>query len=62
MDKVFKYQIKRNMEVYVDDMVVKSNKPDSYAQDLEELFAQIWKHSMQLNPKKCVLGVRRRNS
>lgn len=41
MDKVFKYQIKRNMEVYIDDMVVKSNKPDSYAQDLEELFAQI---------------------
>nr|KYP50706.1 Retrotransposable element Tf2 [Cajanus cajan] len=58
MDKVFHHQIGRNMEVYVDDMVVKTISATDHASDLAEVFAQIRKHNMRLNPEKCVFGVR----
>lgn len=35
MDKIFKDPIGRNMELYVVDMVVKSNEVEFHAQDLE---------------------------
>nr|KYP63818.1 Transposon Ty3-I Gag-Pol polyprotein [Cajanus cajan] len=57
MDKVFQHQIRRNMEVYVDDMVVKTLSAETHAADLAEVFSQIRKHNMRLNPKKCVFGV-----
>nr|KYP48853.1 Transposon Ty3-G Gag-Pol polyprotein [Cajanus cajan] len=57
MDKVFHQQIGRNMEVYVDDMVVKTTSTADHAADLAEVFAQVRKHNMCLNPKKCVFGV-----
>nr|KYP57235.1 Transposon Ty3-G Gag-Pol polyprotein [Cajanus cajan] len=57
MDKVFHHQIGRNMEVYVDDMVVKTISATDHATDLAEVFAQIRRHNMRLNPEKCVFGV-----
>nr|KYP54847.1 Transposon Ty3-G Gag-Pol polyprotein [Cajanus cajan] len=57
MDKVFHHQIGRNLEVYVDDMVVKTISATDHASDLAEVFAQIRKHNMRLNPEKCVFGV-----
>ena len=57
MDKVFKDQIGHNVEVYVDDMVVKSQSVDQHAADLDEVFAQIRKYNMRLNPEKCTFGV-----
>nr|KYP37991.1 Transposon Ty3-I Gag-Pol polyprotein [Cajanus cajan] len=57
MDKVFHQQIGRNMEVYVDDMVVKTTSAVDHAIDLVEVFAQVRKHNMRLNPEKCVFGV-----
>nr|KYP74057.1 Retrovirus-related Pol polyprotein from transposon 297 family [Cajanus cajan] len=54
MDKVFQQQIGRNMEVYVDDMVVKTTSATDHASDLAEIFAQIM---LCLNPEKCVFGV-----
>nr|KYP64356.1 Retrovirus-related Pol polyprotein from transposon 17.6 [Cajanus cajan] len=57
MDKVFHQQIGRNMEVYVDDMVVKTTSAIDHATDLAEVFAQVRKHNMRLNPEKCVFGV-----
>nr|KYP60953.1 Transposon Ty3-I Gag-Pol polyprotein [Cajanus cajan] len=50
MDKVF-------MEVYVDDMVVKTTSATDHNTDLAEVFAQISRHNMRLNPEKCVFGV-----
>nr|KYP71786.1 Transposon Ty3-G Gag-Pol polyprotein [Cajanus cajan] len=55
--KVFANQIGRNLEVYVDDMVIKTKSPDNHVRDLEEIFKQIRKHNMRLNPEKCVFGV-----
>nr|KYP39822.1 Transposon Ty3-I Gag-Pol polyprotein [Cajanus cajan] len=46
-----------NMEVYVDDMVVKTTSSEGHAADLAEVFNQIKKHNMRLNPEKCVFGV-----
>ena len=57
MDKVFKDQIGRNVEVYVDDMVVKSQSIDQHAADLNEVFAQVRKYNMRLNLEKCTFGV-----
>nr|KYP42541.1 Retrovirus-related Pol polyprotein from transposon 297 family [Cajanus cajan] len=57
MDKVFKHQIGRNLEVYVDDMVVKSGDLGTHQSDLEEVFRQLRKHDMRLNPEKCVFGI-----
>jgi len=58
MHKVFREQIGKNMEVYVDDMIVKSCEVHRHVKDLEEIFAQIRKYNLRLNPKKCVFGVR----
>jgi len=58
MDKVFKEQIGKNMEVYVDDMVVKSGEIQKHLEDLEEVFARIRKYNIRLNPEKCVFDVK----
>jgi len=58
MDKVFKKQIGKNMEVYVDDMIVKSGEVEKHLEDLEEVFARIRKYNIRLNPEKCIFGVR----
>jgi len=57
MDKIFENQIGRNMEVYVDDMVVKSETFDQHLQDLIEIFGQLRLYNIRLNPAKCVFGV-----
>ena len=60
MNKVFTEQIGRNMEVYVDDILIKSKDPQQHWQDLEETFQMLRKYNMRLNPKKCAFGVKAR--
>lgn len=55
-DKIFKDQISKSMEVYVDDMVIKSKSVEPYTQNLQDIFSQIQKYNMRLNPEKCVFG------
>ena len=57
VNKVFQSQIGRNMEVYVDDMLVKSIEAGEHIKDLQEAFATLRKHQMKLNPTKCAFGV-----
>ncbi|XP_017441043.1 uncharacterized protein LOC108346477 [Vigna angularis] len=57
MDKVFKQQIGRCMEVYVDDMVVRTRTVEEHAKDLAEVFGQVRGYGMRLNPAKCSFGV-----
>nr|KYP35068.1 Transposon Ty3-I Gag-Pol polyprotein [Cajanus cajan] len=57
MDKVFTKKIGRNLEVYVDDMVIKTKSPAEHVQDIAEIFQQVRRHNMRLNPEKCVFGV-----
>ena len=57
VNKMFNKQIDRNMEVYVDDMLVKSKKELAHLNDLREMFATLKQYQMKLNPSKCVFGV-----
>jgi hypothetical protein len=50
-------QIWRNIEVYIDDVVVKSKEHGDLLDDLKETFNNLCKYKMILNPKKCVFGV-----
>lgn len=61
MDKIFKGQLGRNLEVYVEDMVVKYDDLVTHIIDLEEFFNQLRKYNMRLNPKKWVFGVKGEN-
>ncbi|GKV48760.1 hypothetical protein SLEP1_g55555 [Rubroshorea leprosula] len=54
---VFRAQICKNLEVYVDDIVVKSLKAENYLADLDETFNNLRKNRMRLNPAKCIFGV-----
>ncbi|GKV12463.1 hypothetical protein SLEP1_g23603 [Rubroshorea leprosula] len=54
---VFRAQIGRNLEVYVDDIMVKSLKAEDHLVDLEETFNNLRKNRMTLNPAKCIFGV-----
>jgi len=57
MDKVLAPMLGRNVQAYVDDMVVTSHEIGQHAADLEELFVTISKYRLKLNPEKCVFGV-----
>ncbi|KAL0428288.1 UNVERIFIED_CONTAM: Pro-Pol polyprotein [Sesamum latifolium] len=48
---------RRNVEVYADDMLVKSKKAEDHIADLEETFAVLRKYRLKLNPAKCAFGV-----
>ena len=41
------------MEVYVDDMLVKSLQKEDHVTDLREMFSLLQKYNMKLNPVKC---------
>ena len=55
--KMFSEQIGRNMEVYMDDKLVKSKEELTYLDDLKETFATLRQYQMKLNPSKCAFGV-----
>jgi len=48
----------RNVQAYVDDMVVTSVEERQDQEDLAELFVTINKYQLKLNPEKCVFGVK----
>ena len=50
-------QIGRNVEVYVDDMLVKSLDEGRHLDDLQETFNTLMRYNMKLNPSKCAFGV-----
>ena len=57
MNKMFAHQIRRNVQVYVDDMLVKSVREDDHLSDLRETFDTLRTYNMRLNPSKCAFGV-----
>jgi len=57
MDKVFKELIGRSVEIYIDDMIVKSVSCAQYIQDLNQVFKALRAVGMRLNPERCVFGV-----
>ncbi|GJZ17758.1 reverse transcriptase domain-containing protein [Tanacetum coccineum] len=51
-------QIGRNLEAYVDELVIKSCMEQEVIRDVEETFRTIRKINMKLNPKKCTFGMK----
>ena len=45
------------MEVYVDDMLIKSKEEVTHLDDLEETFTTLRQYQMRLNPSKCSFRV-----
>lgn len=57
VNHIFKAQIEWNIEVYVDDMLVKSLCASAHLTDLEETFNILDHYHMKLNPTKCAFWV-----
>uniref|UniRef100_A0A2N9GI24 Integrase catalytic domain-containing protein n=1 Tax=Fagus sylvatica TaxID=28930 RepID=A0A2N9GI24_FAGSY len=55
--KMFKDQIGRTMEIYIDDMVVKRKLSQNHLEDLTKTFRTLRLHKLCLNASKCVFGV-----
>ncbi|GKB72000.1 reverse transcriptase domain-containing protein [Tanacetum coccineum] len=58
VDKAFDSQVGQNMEVYVDDLVIKSHTEEEMIRDINETFQTLRRINMKLNPKKCTFGAR----
>ena len=54
---MFEPQLGKNIEVYIDDMVVKSKVVSEHVGDLENIFEILRKHKLCLNASKCSFGV-----
>jgi hypothetical protein len=57
VNKMFEKQMGRNVEVYVDEMLVKSVQAPDHVSDLKETFGMIRRYEMKLNLTKCAFGV-----
>lgn len=57
VNRMFEKQMGRNVEVYVDDMLVKSARALDHVSDLRETFDTIRRYRMRLNPAKCAFRV-----
>ena len=57
VNKMFQKQIGMTMEVYIDDMLVKSTTTELQIAHMSEAFHILRKYNMKLNPAKCAFGV-----
>ena len=55
--KMFKDQIGKTMEIYIDDMVMKIKLSQNHLEDLTKTFRILRLHKLKLNASKCVFGV-----
>lgn len=57
MTRMFRYKIGCTVEVYINDMVVKSKQKKRHVNDLKEVFEVLRWHKLHLNADKCACGV-----
>ena len=57
MNRMFHDQIGRNVEVYIDNMLVKSKEEADHLDNLKETFKTLRQYQLKLNPSKCDFGV-----
>ena len=57
MNKMIAHQIGRNVQVYMDDMIMKSQQEDDHLDDIKETFDTLCSYNMKLNPGKCAFGI-----
>ena len=54
---MFEPQLGKNIEIYIDDMVVKSKLESEHVKDLENIFEILRRHKLRLNASKCFFGI-----
>ena len=57
MTRMFEPQLGKSIEVYIDDMVVKSKVVSKHVRNLGDIFEILRRHKLRLNPSKCSFGV-----
>ncbi|KAM1282221.1 hypothetical protein ACFX2I_022709 [Malus domestica] len=57
MQKIFNDMLHKNVECYVDDVVVKTKKRSNHLKDLQVVFERLRKYNLKMNPLKCAFGV-----
>ena len=57
VNRMFSHQIRRNVEVYVDNMLVKSKDEPNHLDNLKETFSTLCKYNVKFNPTKCVFVI-----
>ena len=57
VNRMFQKQIGTTMEVYIDDMLVKSTTAELHIAHLSEAFQILREYNMKLNPAKCAFGL-----
>ena len=57
MTRMFELEMGKSIEVYIDDMVVKSKVATKHLEDLGDIFDVMRRHKLRLNASKCSFGV-----
>ncbi|KAL2231128.1 UNVERIFIED_CONTAM: hypothetical protein Sindi_1707200 [Sesamum indicum] len=57
VNKMFGDLLRKTMQVYVDDMLVKSKRSQDHPEHLKQAFSIMRSYEMKLNPDKCTFGV-----
>ena len=57
MTRIFELQLGKSIEIYIDDMVVKSKVVSKHVGDLGNIFEILRKHKLRLNVSKCSFSV-----
>ena len=57
MTRMFEPQLGETIEIYIDDMVVKSKVTSEHMKDLKKIFEILRKHKLRLSASKCSFGV-----
>ena len=55
--RTFEPQLGKNIEVYIDDMVLKSKAESEHVSDIRSIFEMLREHKLRLNASKCSFGV-----
>ena len=57
MNKIFAKHIEALIEIYIDDMLIKTQAEEELLSNLEIVFECLQRHRMRLNPQKCIFPV-----
>ena len=57
MKNMFESQLRKKVEAYIDDMVVKSKVVTKHLSDLGSVFEILRKHKLRFNASKCSFSV-----
>ena len=57
MTRMFEPQLEKNIDIYIDDMMVKRKAESEHVNDLGNIFDILRKHKLRLNASKCSFGV-----